>query len=374
MPVGYYIAPTDMAPFQAPPNATRPMAIGDAYVPPSIPPPDPPDDIVTVPAYPFSDSTLGGLVVTFGAFGNGFYYPSMDRSLASFPSGFELISALGGAYTQTSRGTVIRTGATAGSSAFLETTIDYDYGADYANYDVTVDVLPVSPPSLNGLTSVVDLARLQGQAADGSRAFVRVVRDPSFATPTNAILIEGQSTNGGGAVTASGVVTLPDFGPGVWIRLRLVRNNEYVFGLAGIVDPATNEVESYTKVFDYSLFASTTGPISFGVDNRSAAVRVSSKFANFEFRPCAMVVPAPGLGGRAALLDGVFLPTRWRLVGTIPAALYSLRDLGVHDVDVFGVWGRSRLVGALEYVLPDALVVGKTATKTLQTPTDQNIV
>lgn len=358
-----------MAPFQAPPNATRPMAIGDPYAPPVVPPPDPPDAVVTFPAN-LRDTLRGGLAVSFAAEGGFFDYPILDRSFESLTleTGFTEVLGTGATARPERRGLVLATGPSSGSSARVETDGEYDYGAAYAYYDIRVDVELLNPPT-TGLAGPVTVAEIFGENDDADIARVRIVRDPS---QPGFLLYQGLASFAGGVVIAAGAGFIVDPGPHQKFRLRLVRNDNYVVGYVGLIDGADDSA-AYVEVLNTTNFPTSAGVIGFGVSNQSTAVRVRSRFDSFTFTPCAMIVPRVAYGGKVRLLEDVSTPSRTRISGIIPAALYGLQDLGQHDVDVFGAWTRTRLTNAFEYTLPDSKIIGRTALRVLQTPTDPEV-
>lgn len=369
MPVSYYIQPATARAFISPPNATRPMAIGYAYQPPVVPPPDPPDLVVTFPAN-LRDTLRGGLAASFAAEGGFFDYPILDRSFESLmlETGFTAVLGTAATSRPTRQGLILATGPGSGSAARVETDGDYDYGASYAYYDARIDVELLNPPT-TGLAGPVTVAELLGYNDDGDVARVRIVRDP---TQPGFLLYQGLAAFAGGGVIAAGSSYIVDPGPHQKFRLRLVRNDTYVVGFIGLVDGATDEA-AYVEVLNSTNFITSAGPIGFGVDNQSTGVRVRSRFDTFTFTPCAMIVPRGAYGGKVRLLENVSTPSRTRISGQIPAAIYGLQDLGQHDIDVFGAWTRTRLTNAFEYTLPDSKVVGRTALRVLVTPTDPEV-
>lgn len=369
MPASYYIQPLTALAFVSPPNATRPMPIGYAYVTPVTPPPDPPDLVVTFPAN-LRDTLRGGLAVSFAAEGGFFDYPIMNRSFESLTleDGFTAVLGTGAASRPTREGLVLATGPGSDSSARVETDGAYDYGAAYAYYDIRVDVELLNPPT-TGLAGPVTVAELFGENDDQDIARVRIVRDP---TQPGFLLYQGLAAFAGGAVIAAGSGFVVDPGPHQRFRLRLVRNDTYVVGYVGLIDGATDEA-AFVEVLNSTNFPTSAGVIGFGVSNQSVGVRVRSRFDTFTFSPCAMVVPRAAYGGKVRLLENVTTPSRTRISGLIPAAIYGLQDLGQHDLDVFGAWTRTRLANAFEYTLPDSKIIGRTALRLLQTPTDPEV-
>lgn len=369
MPVSFYIQPTTARAFISPPNATRPLAIGYAYEPPLVPPPDPPALVVTFPAN-LRDTLRGGLAASFAAEGGFFDYPVLNRSFESLTleTGFTAVLGAGATSRPTRDGLILATGPGSGSAARVETDATYDYGASYAHYDIRVDVELLNPPT-TGLSGPVTVAELFGENDDQDIARVRIVRDP--AQP-GFLLYQGLAAFAGGAVIAAGSGFIPDPGPHQRFRLRLVRNDTYVVGYIGLIDGANDEA-AYVEVLNSTNFPTSAGVIGFGVANQSVGVRVRSRFDSFTFAPCAMVVPRAAYGGKVRLLEDVTTPSRTRISGLIPAAIYGLQDLGLHDLDVFGAWTRTRLTDAFEYTLPDSKIIGRTALRVLRTPTDPEV-
>jgi hypothetical protein len=277
-----------------------------------------------------SDTFRGGAQIIFVR--NGMRDITRDRALTSLPAGW----SSSGQVAFDSRGATLLSRTTPATL----TTSD----SDYTYFDVAVDVIPVSPQSSTGVLE--EIACLEHDVG-GEIARVCLVRGPATLYGIGEAFV-GDLTAGAQSITG-GVITL-----------RMIRNGPRIYGYVGV----RSRVEEYSvllKVLD-APFAGVGGGV-LRLASRSAITATAAIFSDFTVRSHATINGRPIVNKRS--------PTNRQLVGFVPAA--SIKELGLTEVSVFGLFGSVTDSSAFSYTLPAPRTVGNEITRTLRTYQDPTI-
>jgi hypothetical protein len=264
-----------------------------------------------------------------------------DALLTSLPAGWSTSGLVD--FPALRRGALLR--GTASAPALL-TTAD----ADYVNFDAAVDIEPLSPP--DGPPSDALIGCLEHPAGGGT-ARVCLVRG-AFSDPSQLLAI-GEAFAGD---PAAGVAAVP---AGIQ-TLRLVRNQDRVYGFVGTRGAGADSYVTLTKILDAPAPAlgTSTGPLRLASRAESSQRTTSAVFRNFTVRSHASI------NGR--LLDEKTVPTNRQVVGLVPRA--TIEEVGFATVSVFGLFGTVSSTDTFQYILPAPRTVGNEIVRTLRTYQD----
>ena len=261
-----------------------------------------------------------------------------DRPLTSLPSSW----TTSGQVSFDSRGALLKSLSTPATL----TTSD----SNYAYFDVSVDVTPLSPPDTSATTELI--ACLEHEVG-GEIARVCIVRGAT-ADPSKLYAIGEAFT---GDVTAGAQLA-----PAGRITLRLIRNGPKIWGYVG-VRPSVAQPDEFSvllKVLDTSVEALGALGGVIRLASRSSSRATSAIFSNYTVRSQVTINNRPLVNKRT--------PTNRQLVGFVPAA--TIRELGPAVVSVFGLFGSVTDSGVFSYTLPAAKTVGNEITRTLRSYQD----
>lgn len=250
----------------------------------------------------------------------------------------------GSATPRSARGVELDTGPSAGTTAGLAAP-----DTDYTNFDIAVDVELIHPPDDPG--GAVELACLE--AVVGSETAKVCIMRGIGVSPDNAVGIGGFTGDRGGVI--------PTTADEIKTTLRLVRNGSRIYGLIGLRDPITGRDITMTQVLNHNFASTDAATVQIAVRNLNTARSVRARFSNFTVRSNASI------GGR--LLDDKRGGGRKQILGNVPAA--TLAEVGLVDIEVFGLFGRAVIEDGFEYTLPAPRTVGNEIARTARTYVDR---